>query len=266
MRIPFVKYSATGNDFVVVDNRLGEFDVGNTALWEKICHRAIGVGADGALFVESSETADFKMRYVNADGGEVSMCGNGGRAITHYVHHVLKIGEGKKDYTFETTQAKYCSSMDDEFGVKLQMTELSNWEKVDLTQFQSEGNSIYLETGVPHCIFEHSDLESLDIVETARPIRYHEDFSEGTNINFYQVLGEGRIKLRTFERGVEGETLSCGTGATAAALAMSRFYGWKEKVSIETKGGLLTIQYNEDLSKVFLCGEARETFRGTVAL
>lgn len=262
MNLPFSKYVATGNDFVVVDNRDGRYDANNKRLWEKVCAQKWGVGADGVLFVEKSlkENCDFKMRYLNADGGEVSMCGNGARAITAFFHS--ECAGGKNQYTFETKNGVYTCKLDATWGFCLSMTELYDVGKIDISTLIKNESSLYLNTGVPHCVFEVKDVEHFPVFEEGKKIRYNSLFSEGSNANFYTRLSENRLKVRTYERGVENETLACGTGATAVAIAAAKRYQIKEAIEVEVPGGLLLIKFNQDFTSIELCGKAEKIFSG----
>jgi diaminopimelate epimerase len=255
----FYKYSATGNDFIVFDNREG--DANSLTKGDRIafCSRRTGIGADGVLFLERSEKCDFKMVYFNSDGGEEGMCGNGGRAITHFAYKVLQIPFGKNDaYSIETQNGVYQASIKGNI-VKLQMTEISGIGEKNIENLFEAKKSLFLKVGVSHSIFQVQDCDEVPLESISPAIRKETD----SNINFFQVVSEGNIKMRTFEKGVEGETLSCGTGATATALACQKLFGWTDKVQIETKGGLLEILFDEDHSEVFLCGETRLIFKGS---
>ena len=264
MKLSFSKYVATGNDFVVVDNRDGLFDANDKKFWEKVCAQKWGVGADGVLLVEKSlkGNCDFKMRYLNADGGEVSMCGNGARAITAFFHH--ECNGGKSQYTFETKNGVYNCKLDSLWGYCLSMTELYDVGKIDISNLTPNLSSLYLNTGVPHCVFEVKGIDHYPVFEEGRKIRYNSLFNEGTNANFYTRLSENRLKVRTYERGVENETLACGTGATAVAIQAAKKYQIKDSVEIEVPGGLLLIKFNEDFSAIELCGKAEKIFSGTL--
>lgn len=264
--VKFWKYSATGNDFIVFDDREGETPALN---WEALCHRETGLGADGILLLGKSDKADFKMTYLNADGGEVEMCGNGGRAISHFAKNELGIlpKEGS-EYKFETLEGVYSSTVEDDF-IRLNMTEFDEWKAIDINSQFSSKASIYMKTGVPHCIYLVDSVDEIDLVKTARPIRYNELFSRGTNINFIEKVADHHLKMRTYERGVEGETLACGTGATAAALAANEFFGWEKKVRIDAPGGELEIHFEGskgDFKNIYLCGKTLKITSGEVDL
>ncbi len=264
MKLNFEKYSGTGNDFVVIDNRELLINTQHKASWAKICDRKLGIGADGVLMVEPSMDYDFEMRYLNADGGEVDMCGNGARVLVHYVHTELKL---KKDinYIFETTNGVYKASLDNEYGVKLQMVELYDVDDINISDLAFNENQLYLNTGVPHCIFHVDDVKAVDLQNHGESVRYDKRFKNGVNANYFEVVSDNIINLRTYERGVEGETLACGTGAVAAALACSKFFSWKERVEVRMPGGILTILFNLDHSEVYLCGQVEKIFSGSIS-
>ena len=238
------KYSATGNTFLVFDNRAEDFFLTEA---ERRCREE---NTDGVLLLEESSLANFKMRILNADGGEVDMCGNGLRAITHFAHFELSIPGSS--YTIETTGGVYESSILDDTFIKVKMTEFYDWGKFDLE------NGFYLNTGVPHGVFLVDDLGELDVEQSGKSICFSEPFLGEINVNFVQIEDEGKARIRTYERGVFGETLSCGTGATASAIALSKHFGWKDEVSLETKGGLLSVHFDENFKNVFLSGKVEK--------
>ncbi len=257
----FMKINATGNDFIVIDNRQQLQRAEDRELWARLCHLKSGIGADGVLLLEASVRADFKMRYINADGGEVEMCGNGARAITAFAHKALALN--KEIYTFETMNGIYECALDKNYGYRLKMTELYDIDKVQ-THFPNiaSKSAMYLNTGVPHCVFEVENLMDFPVYEKGRMVRFDERFEKGCNANFFEVLLPGHLRVRTYERGVENETLSCGTGITATAIAAAKFYKWKEEVLIDSLGGRLAVQFNEDFSTVYLCGQVQIVFVG----
>jgi len=260
-KISFDKYCATGNDFVVLDNRTNSFDPSDTKLWQKVCDRRFGIGADGVLFFNNSNKFDFEMVYLNADGGEVGMCGNGARALTTFAQ---KIQFDKVNFTFKTRDGVYTSSLLKNGEVKLEMVQLFDIEKVDVSDLYENKHSYFMNTGVPHSVFFVESAEAVNIKEAGAKVRYDERFEGGCNANFVEVLGEGSLKVRTYERGVEDETLACGTGAVACAFAYRKFYKEVSKVSVEVPGGLLNILFEDD--KVYLCGKAAKIFSGVISI
>jgi len=258
MKIPFIKMSGSGNDFILVDHRdpflkedrLKEFI-------RKACRRRISVGADGLILIERSQQADFKWRYFNADGGEAEMCGNGGRCAARFAY--LK-GIAGPSLKFETL-AGIISAQVDGKRVKLEMTKPFGL-KLDETLLIDGKKQIFssINTGVPHAVLFVEDVEGLDIVQIGRALRYHSHFSpSGTNANFIRLEKGSQLSIRTYERGVEDETLACGTGAVAAAL-VAAFKGLvKSPVSIKTRGGeVLSVHFEiegREVKRVFFEGD-----------
>lgn len=259
--IRFTKMNATGNDFIVIDNRKKIVQAENRNLWQSLCLLKTGIGADGVLLLENSDKADFRMRYINADGGEVEMCGNGGRAITAFAHELFE--EKKSVYKFETMNGVYECSIDLIHGYRLKMTELYDVDKIKLDSLNIKSkHAMYMNTGVPHCVFEIENILNYPVLETGKDVRYNPLFEKGTNANFFEVIKDKHIRIRTYERGVENETLSCGTGVTATAIAAAKKYGWKDEIILETLGGKLAVLFNSDFSEVFLCGKVEKVFKG----
>lgn len=264
-QLEFTKMNATGNDFIVIDNRSSIVEAGNAELWKKLCSLKSGIGADGVLLLENSLKSDFKMRYINADGGEVEMCGNGGRAITAFAQEVLS--SKKATYQFETMNGIYECSIDTVHGYRLKMTELCDVDKIKLDSLNIESkNRMYMNTGVPHCVFEIENILEYPVFEKGKSVRYHPMFAKGANANFFEVIGPKHLRIRTYERGVENETLSCGTGVTATAITAAKIYDWKEEILLETLGGRLAVLFNEDFTSVYLCGKVEKVFVGRVAI
>ncbi len=260
MKASFCRYSATGNTFLIFDNR----DASLTSLsGEHFANWCNTHYVDGLLFLESSDNpkADFHMRYVNADGGEVEMCGNGARSILHFAGQELKMtpSEGET-FSFTTMNSLYKGKGDGLFP--LLMTEIKDWNLIDVSDLFKSEMSYYLNTGVPHTLFQVDDLNNVDLQENGRRIRYDERFPKGSNVNFFQLEGPNKVRVRTYERGVEGETQSCGTGATAVALSLGKLKGWGPKVEVQVPGGLLAISFNEDFSEVYLEGPVELKERG----
>lgn len=262
-KINFTKMNATGNDFIVIDNRAQSVSADDRELWKKLCSLKTGIGADGVLLLEKSNKTDFKMRYINADGGEVEMCGNGGRAITAFAHELL--ANKKEIYQFETMNGLYECSLDPVHGYRLKMTELYDVNKISLASLAIESkHRMYMNTGVPHCVFEIENILDYPVFEKGKYVRHDPLFAKGTNANFFEVLAPRHLRVRTYERGVENETLSCGTGVTATAIAAAKIYNWTEEIILETLGGRLAVLFNADFSSVYLCGKVEKIFEGIV--
>jgi diaminopimelate epimerase len=258
MKIPFMKMSGSGNDFILIDHR--EPFLKEDRLKEfirKVCRRRISVGADGLILIERSKKADFKWRYYNADGSEAEMCGNGGRCAARFAYLKGITGPSLK---FETL-AGILSAQVDEKRVKLEMTKPFGL-KLDETLLIDGKKQVFssINTGVPHAVLFVEDLEGLDMVPIGKTIRFHSNFApSGTNVNFIRLEKGSQLSIRTYERGVEDETLACGTGAVASAL-IAAFKGLvKSPVSIKTRGGeVLTVYFEieaREVKRVFFEGD-----------
>ena len=258
-KISFNKYCATGNDFVVLDNRNNSFDPLNKNIWQKVCDRRFGVGADGVLFFSDSVEYDFEMVYLNADGGEVGMCGNGARALTTFAS---KIQFDKRSFTFKTRDGVYQSEILKSGEVKLEMVEILDEQKYDTNDLIECEKSYFINTGVPHSIFFLDNISNIDIQVLGEKVRYDERFPGGCNANFVKIESNGSLTIRTYERGVEGETLACGTGAVAVAIAYRKLFKEVSSVDIKVSGGHLRILFED--SKIFLCGKAEKIFSGVI--
>ena len=254
MLLTFYKYQGTGNDFILVDNREEEFPKNNTELVAELCDRRFGVGADGLILLENDDSSDFKMVYYNADGKEGSLCGNGGRCIVAFAKFLGIISSRS---TFMAIDGLHTAEIDKDI-VRLHM---SNVEEI-----REKPNAVFLNTGSPHHVQLVSQLENFDVVKVGAKLRYGVYGENGSNINFVEQIDETQFSVRTYERGVENETLSCGTGVTAVALAMH--YTGKTKnnnITIRTLGGNLDIAFKENGSgytNIYLTGPAEQVFKG----
>ncbi|MGB1308417.1 MAG: diaminopimelate epimerase [Oceanihabitans sp.] len=253
----FYKYQGTGNDFVIIDNRRNGFNKRDSQHIAFLCDRRFGIGADGLILLENHDAADFKMIYFNADGNESSMCGNGGRCIVAFAKY---LGIIKDRATFEAIDGMHEAIIEADL-VKLKMQ--------DVNQIEKHKNHVFLNTGSPHHVQLEQNLKSLDIQTEGAKIRYGSPYFEaGSNVNFVSKANSTTFSVRTYERGVEDETLSCGTGVTAVALAM-HFIGETEKnlITLKTKGGDLQVafQKNKDwYQDIWLIGPATLVFKGTI--
>ena len=258
MKIPFMKMSGSGNDFILIDHRqpfLKEDRLKDFI--QKVCRRRVSVGADGLILIERSEKADFRWRFYNADGSEAEMCGNGGRCAARFAYLKGITGPSLK---FETL-AGILSAQVDGKKVKLEMTKPFGLKLDEAMLIEGEERIFSsLNTGVPHAVLFVENLEKLDILRIGRAIRYHSLFApSGTNADFVQLEKDSQLSVRTYERGVEGETLACGTGVVAAAL-IAAFKGVaKSPVSIKTRGGEVLRVYFEikgrEVKRVFFEGD-----------
>ncbi len=263
MPVSYTFYSATGNTFLAFDNRQSQLVLSERALWEKVAN---DYGVDGLLFLEGSSNYDFKMRYLNRDGREVEMCGNGARAISVFAFDKLGLTPPEGYYQFETMNGVYQSKA---FPPQVEMTELSEVGSIAIDDLYPALFSLYLNTGVPHCVYEVEDLEQIDIVKYGGKIREDRRFPEGTNVNFWQrKSGSSRhqFKLRSYERGVEGETLSCGTGAVATAVAIHHKVKIDPPIELHCLGGILTVKWEGKYQNISLAGNVRLIDQGVVDL
>lgn len=257
MTYTFYKYQGTGNDFILIDNRQHVINKNDTKLIKFLCDRRFGIGADGLILLENHDSLDYKMVYFNSDGKESTMCGNGGRCLAAFARYLEIIDD---QATFEAIDGIHGVIMEGKL-VKLQMKDVQNVQKHD--------NHIFLNTGSPHHVQIEGDLENLDIKTKGAKIRYGKPYNkEGTNVNFVHKINDDVFAIRTYERGVEDETLSCGTGVTAAALAMN-YIGETEKnlITLKTEGGDLQVSFEKDngsYKNIWLIGPARQVFKGSI--
>lgn len=259
MTLHFSKYQGTGNDFVIIDNRNKSLEKTNTKLIAHLCDRKFGIGADGCMFLEAGTNPndDFTMVYFNADGNESTMCGNGGRCLVAFAKDLGIISDTA---TFTAIDGSHTATIANG-SVNLEMQEVAS--------IIAKPNHYWLDTGSPHHIEEVSGIETYDVFANGKRIRNGAPyFEKGTNVNFVEQIKDDTFKVRTFERGVEDETLSCGTGVTAVAIAMYESGKTNaEKVNIETLGGLLTIRFRKEKAiykEVHLEGPAKFVFKGTI--
>jgi diaminopimelate epimerase len=257
MNLHFSKYQATGNDFVLVDNRELKHAF-SVAEIEKICDRRFGVGGDGLILIENDAYSDFKMVYYNSDGSQ-SLCGNGCRSAIDFASH---LGLIKDKTTFSAFDGLHQGHRLPSGIIHLQMA--------DVHEVKRMGENYFINTGSPHVVKFVSDIKNYPVIDEGRSIRYSENFKPaGTNANFAELKENNTISLRTYERGVEDETFSCGTGATAAALAAS-LHGYTSPVSIEVRGGHLSVEFKtshtDTFHDIFLIGPAKMVFQGQMEL
>lgn len=259
MIVAFTKYQGTGNDFIIIDNRLRQFDHLDVAL---MCHPKFGIGADGLMLLQNASGYDFEMVYYNSDGRISSMCGNGGRCLVDFAKK-LDVFQGTET-NFIATDGPHKAHWSETL-VELQMK--------DVQQIEVRESAYVMNTGSPHYVAYTSILDTIDILPRAREIRYNTEFkSDGINVNFVEVTDDKHIRVRTYERGVENETLSCGTGVTACAISMALHTGkpdGRHTVYIDTPGGKLHVKYtlsNTQAKDVWLCGPATKVFEGQIEI
>ena len=254
MKMTFYKYQGTGNDFVVIDNRNGFFPKDNHSMIAEICNRKYGIGADGLLLLENNSKVDFTMVYYNADGKLGSMCGNGGRCIVHFANFLNIINE---NIVFEAIDGLHEASINNAI-ISLKMN--------DVASVNVNTNSVFLNTGSPHHVEMVEDLKNYNVAENGFLIRNKTYGKEGSNINFVEKIGRNLFAVRTYERGVEAETLSCGTGVTAVAIALSETNRIDtNNVELHTEGGNLLVHFNKlngTYYDVYLEGPAKQVFKG----
>jgi diaminopimelate epimerase len=260
MQLEFYKYQGTGNDFVMIDNRSKTFPKENTELVAHLCNRRFGIGADGLILLETDMESDFRMVYYNSDGNLSSMCGNGGRCLVAFAK---KLNVIQKETTFVATDGLHYATVADDGIVSLQM--------IDVASIKNTSEYSYLNTGSPHHVQLVDNLEQYNVKENGAAIRYGNLYGkEGSNINFVKKINENTFSLRTYERGVEDETLACGTGATAVAIAMNAIGQTDLNViNLNVEGGKLTVSFekgNGKYTNVFLKGPAEFVFKGTIAI
>ncbi|WP_375235864.1 diaminopimelate epimerase [Winogradskyella sp.] len=259
MTMKFYKYQGTGNDFIIIDNRSLLFDKTNVKNIAKLCDRRFGIGADGLILLENHPKVDFRMVYYNADGNESSMCGNGGRCITAFAKF---LGVINNETTFEAIDGMHKAEVENGI-VSLQMKDVS-----DIETFETHS---FLDTGSPHHVELVNDLKDYDVKFHGERIRYGAPYNEtGSNINFVNQISDNKFAVRTYERGVEDETLSCGTGVTAVAIAMHKSGATtSQDVTLQTEGGELKIAFDVsdsgNYNNVWLIGSATQVFRGEIS-
>lgn len=262
MNIEFFKYQGAGNDFIFL------FDENKSLLLqqveiEKMCDRHFGIGADGLIILSKDETSDFYMQYFNSDGKESTMCGNGGRCAVHFAHF---LGLIKKKTNFRAIDGLHQASILSDGLIELGMNDVQSIDEIS--------GALFLNTGSPHIVIQSEDIDSLDIRQEALPWRLDEAIHlGGSNVNFIEKIFSNRLKIRTFERGVEDETLACGTGVTAAALTLAlKAPSGMYSVLLEARGGLLKVDYtylpdhSPQFTQIKLTGPAEQVFSGKIAV
>lgn len=257
MTINFYKYQGTGNDFVMIDNRDNHFP-DDISYVQKLCDRRFGIGADGLILIENHPSLDFEMVYFNADGSK-SLCGNGSRCAVNFAKQ-LGIIENETNYL--TIDGPYRATIDNDRIVHIHMRNIEGLE--------IKNDAFFLNNGSPHHIIFTDNNANTDVYNLGKTIRESDEYKPGgTNVNFVEILDNQSIDVRTFERGVEDETLSCGTGVTASSLAASK-KGVVSPISVKTKGGILSVKFdandNGEFENIWLSGPAQLVFEGKVNL
>ncbi len=258
MNIHFYKYQGTGNDFVILDN-LDETYHLTTEQIRFLCDRRFGIGADGLMLLNPSAQHDFEMKYYNADGHQSSMCGNGGRCLVKFAHH--QKFHHKNGFVFTAIDGLHEANIQTDGWVYLKMK--------DVLGVQKKLGDVILDTGSPHYVRQVADVRNMDVYKEGKGIRYSSEYKEkGINVNFVEKEEEDKIYVRTYERGVENETLSCGTGVVASALVFAHNESGFNRVTVETPGGKLAVEFdkigNDQFKNIWLCGPAEFVFTGTI--
>ncbi len=261
MTFSFYKYHGAGNDFVIVDNRNNSIQLSQTQL-ALICDRRFGIGADGFMSLENDDELDFKMKYYNSDGAEGSMCGNGGRCIVAFAN---KLGIISKQTVFRASDGTHEARIN---SINKNMLDIS-LKMIDISNIKSNGTSFFLDSGSPHHISFVEDLDKIDVYRQGKEIRYSEMYKKtnGTNVNFIEIK-DNYLKIRTYERGVEDETLACGTGATASAIAFAhKTKRNNEEIILKALGGDLRVKFNfknNSYENIVLSGPTQFVFTGEI--
>lgn len=260
MNFIFYKYQGTGNDFVLLDNREGNYTNITTEQIEKLCDRRFGIGADGLMLLQSKEGYDFEMVYYNADGKPGSMCGNGGRCIVKFAS---KLGLKKEEYLFLAVDGDHRAKVHLNKEVSLKMNDVNN--------VRFDKDFFVLNTGSPHFVKFVKAIQKYDVTGEGRKIRNSKEFvKEGINVNFIEEIDKDTIYVRTYERGVEDETFSCGTGVTAAALIAAHNDNGFNRVEIKTNGGNLNVEFQKvsetEFRDIWLSGPATFVFKGEMKI
>ncbi len=260
MIVSFFKYQGTGNDFIILDNRQKKYDGLTTSDIAFLCSRKYGIGADGLMLMNTKEGYDFEMIYYNSDGNTSTMCGNGGRCMIRFA---FDIGMHHYTYRFIAVDGVHEAEIDINQQIRLKMA--------DVNEIESHDSYSILNTGSPHYVKHVNDIKNTNVVEDGKAIRESKAFAEvGINVNFVEAIDNDTIYVRTFERGVEDETLSCGTGVTASALVSAHNERGFNRVEVKTEGGQLSVEFNKISENVFtdiwLCGPATFVFKGEIEL
>lgn len=258
MIIAFNKYQGTGNDFIIIDNRNSIFNPEDSNLIKRLCDRKFGIGADGLILINNNYDFDFEMVYFNSDGFQSSMCGNGGRCAADFA---IRSGISEKELTFRAIDGIH-QAVSKGGLIELKMNNIKEIKKVN--------DNYFINTGSPHYVIFTSSLEKFNVFDEGKKIRWSDDFlPDGTNVNFVETRDDG-IHVRTYERGVEDETLSCGTGVTASAIAsVLSGHFVSGPINVKTRGGKLTVDFNITdnlINDVWLCGPATFVFEGNIEL
>lgn len=257
MLINFYKYQGAGNDFIIIDNRNKKVKLSGSKI-KLLCDRNFGIGADGLMLLENHLQYDFLMKYYNSDGNEGSMCGNGGRCIVAFAQTLNII---KEETAFIAVDGLHHAKVLANNNISLEMMDVNKIERMK--------EDYFLNTGSPHYVKFVNNLDQIAVVAEGRKIRYNNRFkAKGTNVNFVEIINDNTLKIRTYERGVENETLACGTGITAAAIVYNSISSSKKnKINVQAKGGKLKVSFsvnNNNYNNIWLTGPAKLSFQGSI--
>lgn len=260
MQLTFHKYQGTGNDFIILDNSNGEYAALTEFQINLLCDRRFGIGADGLMLLNLKEGYDFEMVYYNANGRESSMCGNGGRCLVQFAY---RKGIKKDLYHFLAIDGEHEAEIDPDGIVSLKMK--------NVKEIKNTHGDFVLDTGSPHYVKMITNIKDYDVYRKGKEIRYSAAYvAEGINVNYVEQKSEDEITVRTYERGVENETFSCGTGVTAAALVCYHNENGFNDVTVQTRGGKLTVEFDRiddnHYQNIWLCGPAEKVFEGTIEI
>ena len=256
MKLHFYKYHGAGNDFIIINNLDKKISLSKEQI-NFLCDRHFGIGADGFMELLPSDSHDFAMKYYNSDGAEGTMCGNGGRCIVAFAKKTGLIGTTTEFEAIDGVHKAILHSFDD---IELKMN--------DVTDYKTSGNEFVADTGSPHIVIFTDNIDDIDVIAEGRKIRYSDRFPEGINVNFVEIKN-GQIFMRTYERGVEDETLACGTGTVATAIAANVLFGMESPVNINARGGKLSVKFNKTsngFTDIRLRGPATFVFEGEIML
>jgi diaminopimelate epimerase len=260
MQLPFYKYQGTGNDFIMIDNRTLGLPKENTEVVKRLCDRRFGIGGDGLIYLQNKEGYDFEMVYFNSDGRESTMCGNGGRCIVRFAHD---LGLGDSEFTFLAIDGPHRGRIKADGTVSLQMLDVK-------TTFH-HGEDYVLNTGSPHFVHFVKNVKEFPVASEGRNIRYSDTYQkDGINVNFVEAISKNSIFVRTYERGVEDETLSCGTGVVASSIAFYYHNNLNASdIQVETLGGRLNVTFamqDRHFTDIWLSGPAVQVFSGETTI
>ncbi len=262
MSFSFVKYEGAGNDFILIDDRRLRFPIRDALRIRRLCDRRLGIGADGIILLQNDPEADARMRILNSDGSEAEGCGNGLRCLMAFLGDLgLPRIERKISVGGRILHAGYSSS-----GIVVDMGEMRDFRpNLTISRGEESLRVHYIDSGVPHAVVFVDDIEGISLVQLGPFLRFHPCFApKGANVNIACRLPDGRVRVRTYERGVEGETLACGTGGTAVGAIGARLFGWENPIRISFAGGDLEINLSSDKRRASMTGPAVKVFEGTL--